>query len=71
MNQLQVKGKVFAIELDAKRFDILNKRVNRYGYADRIKTFNQDFFSFPFDDSRYKNIRMALLDPSCSGSGMS
>lgn len=50
MNQMSVKGRVFAIELDERRYDILNKRISRYGYNSRIKTFNQDFFNFPYLD---------------------
>ena len=36
----------------------------------RIQVFNQDFTTVDPNDEQYAQVRFALVDPSCSGSGI-
>ncbi|CAD8113903.1 unnamed protein product [Paramecium sonneborni] len=60
-------GKIFAIERDEKRFEILKNRLNKY-QCDNVEPLNLDFLTIK--PQNYPKIKIALLDPSCSGSGM-
>lgn len=53
--------------MDSKRHEILRNRVSKYK-CDNTTTINGDFLQLNPKD--YPGIKMALLDPSCSGSGM-
>lgn len=66
-NLLKNTGKVYAIEVDPKRFKILNYHVNKLGLKN-VETINKDFFDIKPD--KYSNIDYIVVDPSCSGSGM-
>lgn len=58
-------GKVFAYEKDSKRYDLLRKRMGLYKASNVVAT-NADFFNV----EKFDNVRMAVVDPSCSGSGI-
>lgn len=64
-------SKLFAVEKDKKRFNLLKKRVEHYGINEKnIRLLNYDFLSIDPHDKKYEKVRFILLDPSCSGSGM-
>ncbi|CAD8106690.1 unnamed protein product [Paramecium primaurelia] len=65
--QNNITGKIYAIERDEKRFEILKNRLNKYN-CENVQPLNFDFLTIKPRD--YPNIKIALLDPSCSGSGM-
>lgn len=60
-------GRVIAIERDPKRFITLEKSLAKHG-CDHVKALNRDFLTI--EPSEYPEIEYALVDPSCSGSGM-
>lgn len=72
-----------AFEKDPKRFKLLKSRmvdanaINRQPHdendvqSDIISAKHADFLSIDVHDPKYRNVRYALLDPSCSGSGVS
>eukprot|EP00494_Astrolonche_serrata_P002059 UN02065 len=62
-------GKVFAFERNEKRCGVLKKRLELMG-ADHVQIFHQDFLETDPSDPQFTNITTALVDPSCSGSGM-
>jgi putative methyltransferase len=63
------KGTVYAFDKDPKRAELLKKRIQYHGMGN-IKVFNQDFLTTDPHSPQFKNVRMILADPSCSGSGM-
>ncbi|CAF0985147.1 unnamed protein product [Adineta steineri] len=65
-NYLRNKGKLYAIELNRRRFKELNINLKTAGVT-CAHTLNGDFLNvtLPFDEIDY-----ILLDPSCSGSGI-
>lgn len=58
-------GKVFAFEKDEKRFNVLEKRL-KLSKVSNVQCQNLDFFEFEGGH----NIKIAIVDPSCSGSGI-
>lgn len=58
-------GKVFAFERDPRRFEVLQKRL-KICRVDNVEAANLDFF----DVKRLQNVKVAVVDPSCSGSGI-
>ncbi len=38
--------------------------------ANKVMVSNEDYLSLNPQDDKYSNVRVVLLDPSCSGSGM-
>lgn len=65
-----VDGKVFAIERDSERFEILKKMVSRAGASSIVECHNRDFLALDPSLPKYSHVEYALVDPSCSGSGM-
>lgn len=63
-------GRVFAIEKDCKRFEVLRKMVKRAGADSIVECHNRDFLSLDPSLPKYRAVEYALVDPSCSGSGM-
>ncbi len=61
-------GRVFAMEKDSKRAEVLRHRCVSTG--GRTEVENSDFFQSRPDDERYCNLHAILIDPSCSGSGL-
>ena len=64
------KGKIYAFEKDPKRCKILGKRMIEAGARNVFVTL-ADYLQVDTKSSNYNNVRTILLDPSCSGSGMS
>ncbi|KAI9988487.1 hypothetical protein PInf_021914 [Phytophthora infestans] len=64
------KRRVFAFDRSPKRLDLLKRRMTLAGAATRVQAELQSFLDVPVDDDMYRNVRSILLDPSCSGSGM-
>ena len=58
-------GVVYAYEKDEKRYNLLKSRIESSG-SDNIIPIHQDFFTV----KGLKNIKVAIVDPSCSGSGI-
>ncbi|RLN97125.1 hypothetical protein BBJ28_00010136 [Nothophytophthora sp. Chile5] len=62
--------RVFAFDRSAKRLDLLKRRMELAGASTRVQAELQSFLEVPVDGEMYRNVRSILLDPSCSGSGM-
>lgn len=62
--------KVFAFDRSAKRLDLLKRRMNLMGADGIVDAVLQSFLEIDVDDAKFANVRSILLDPSCSGSGM-
>lgn len=58
-------GVLFAFEKDEKRFNLLKNRIFQ-AKADNIIAKNEDFFNV----TDFPNVKIAIVDPSCSGSGI-
>ncbi|KAH8831525.1 S-adenosyl-L-methionine-dependent methyltransferase [Flagelloscypha sp. PMI_526] len=63
------QGKVFAFELDRKRFGTLQKMLDK-AQCTNVEPINLDFLTVDPKDSKYQGVTHILLDPSCSGSGI-
>ncbi|KAJ8368756.1 hypothetical protein SKAU_G00087840 [Synaphobranchus kaupii] len=63
------KGKLFAFDLDAKRFSTMSTLLLRAGVTCQ-QLANQDFLKVDPESPEYSQVEYILLDPSCSGSGM-
>nr|XP_009402162.1 PREDICTED: probable 28S rRNA (cytosine-C(5))-methyltransferase isoform X3 [Musa acuminata subsp. malaccensis] len=64
------KGKIIACEFNAERVRILEKTIRRSG-APNVDIVNGDFLDINTSDPVFKEVHAILLDPSCSGSGIS
>ncbi|CAM0946100.1 unnamed protein product [Alopecurus aequalis] len=64
------EGSIIACELNKERAKTLQHTVRRSG-ANNIETVNGDFLEIDSNDPSYAEVRAILLDPSCSGSGIS
>lgn len=64
------EGRVFAIERDSERFEILKKMVVKAGASKIVECHNRDFLALDPSLPKYSKVEYALVDPSCSGSGM-
>uniref|UniRef100_A0A0E0CHZ7 SAM-dependent MTase RsmB/NOP-type domain-containing protein n=1 Tax=Oryza meridionalis TaxID=40149 RepID=A0A0E0CHZ7_9ORYZ len=64
------EGSITACELNKERTKTLQNTIQRSG-ANNIETINGDFLDIDNNDPSYAEVRAILLDPSCSGSGIS
>ncbi|WUR04105.1 NOL1/NOP2/SUN domain-family member 5 [Vairimorpha necatrix] len=64
---LKNTGKVFAFEVDEKRFKILNYQIKKLNLKN-VTSLNEDFLDV--ENTKYKNVDYMLVDPTCSGSGI-
>ncbi|GMF34219.1 unnamed protein product [Phytophthora fragariaefolia] len=64
------KRRVFAFDRSPKRLELLKRRMQLAGAATRVQAELMSFLEVPVDGEKYRNVRSILLDPSCSGSGM-
>ncbi len=62
-------GKIIACEKDKKRFELLKNNTQKMGCAN-IECFLHDFLQIDPNHEDWKDIEYALVDPSCSGSGI-
>lgn len=65
---MQNKGQIYAVEINKKRFATLEKIIESAG-ATCIKSINEDVLRLKTDIC--PNTEYILVDPSCSGSGIS
>lgn len=66
LSRLHHDARITAMEKNGKRFDILNKNINKYS-ADNVETVNNDFLSFsPENEEQFDLI---LIDAPCTGLG--
>ena len=63
--------KVFAFDRSATRLNVLQKRMQLAGVDHLVDSHCMSFLDADPLDPRFSNVRNILLDPSCSGSGMS
>lgn len=61
---------LYAFERDARRHDLLKSRMVSAGADAIVRPVHTDFLSVNPCEECYRNIRFALADPSCSGSGL-
>jgi putative methyltransferase len=61
------KCKLFAFEMNDNRFELLTNNINRHNTTTTIQPIKMDFLKS--DINEYKNVKLILADPSCSGSG--
>lgn len=59
------KGKLFAFELNPHRFQLLARRLNEYK-ANNVVAKRADYLRAKIP----RGIKVAVVDPSCSGSGI-
>ncbi|WOL14045.1 putative 28S rRNA (cytosine-C(5))-methyltransferase isoform X1 [Canna indica] len=64
------KGKIIACELNEERFRTLEETIYRSG-APNVDIVHGDFLDINSRDPLFKEVHAILLDPSCSGSGIS
>jgi len=70
-HQLAERGKsVLACEADPQRFKLLSNRMKLLG-ADNVTPKLQNFFHIDVESKPWCDVTKIMLDPSCSGSGMS
>ncbi|XP_072750052.1 28S rRNA (cytosine-C(5))-methyltransferase [Anoplolepis gracilipes] len=65
--KLQNCGNIYAVEIDAKRFETLFKQI-KITHSLCVKLLNQD--ALTLDPKQYSHVEYILVDPSCSGSGI-
>lgn len=65
---LKKKGTIYAVEKDHQRYRHLCKNVQMSGSSGVVQTLNED--SIKLTDGAVPGVQYILVDPSCSGSGM-
>ncbi|XP_012219603.2 28S rRNA (cytosine-C(5))-methyltransferase [Linepithema humile] len=65
--KLHNHGTVYAVEIDAKRFETLCNQIETT-HAFCVKPIKQD--ALTLDPKQYLDVEYILVDPSCSGSGI-
>ncbi|XP_011864315.1 PREDICTED: probable 28S rRNA (cytosine-C(5))-methyltransferase [Vollenhovia emeryi] len=65
--KLQNYGQVYAVEIDAKRFETLLSQI-RKTRSSCVEALNQD--ALTLDPKQYSHVEYILVDPTCSGSGI-
>lgn len=63
-------SKVFAFDRSPKRLELLKRRMKVVGAEGIVEPCLQSFLEIDVHEAKYANVRSILLDPSCSGSGM-
>ncbi|XP_078176807.1 S-adenosyl-L-methionine-dependent methyltransferases superfamily protein isoform X1 [Carex rostrata] len=64
------RGNIIACELNQPRLTVLQETIRKSG-ATNIDTMHGDFLDVDPSDPAYMKVQAILLDPSCSGSGIS
>jgi len=64
------KVKVWAFEKDKQRFKVLSEMIKLAGCTN-VHCINGDFLAVDPSDERFKHVSHIMVDPSCSGSGIS
>mmetsp|Transcript_26903 Transcript_26903/g.69181 ORF Transcript_26903/g.69181 Transcript_26903/m.69181 type:complete len:253 (-) Transcript_26903:108-866(-) len=68
-SRMHNEGKVIAFDKDKERYTLLKRTVAEMG-ASCVECVWSSFLDTGHDDERYLDVRGAILDPSCSGSGI-
>ncbi|KAF3481041.1 uncharacterized protein GIQ15_03800 [Arthroderma uncinatum] len=67
----QQKNRIFSLDASHSRSKILQEMVKKAGVKDRVTVLpGQDFLALDPKDRRFQQVTALLLDPSCSGSGI-
>ena len=61
--------KIFAVDKDAHRLTTMNTLTLKAGVV-CVQLIHSDFLRINPDDPAYAEVEYAIVDPSCSGSGM-
>jgi putative methyltransferase len=69
LSEYFMKSKVYAFEINDNRFEILQNNINIHNTLTTIQPIKMDFLTTDISDPKFKNVRIILADPSCSGSG--
>ncbi|KAM0944768.1 putative 16S rRNA (cytosine(967)-C(5))-methyltransferase [Dioscorea sansibarensis] len=64
------QGKIIACELNEERVKVLETSIRKCG-AHNVDIIHGDFLKLDTKDTRFSKVHAILLDPSCSGSGIS
>lgn len=64
------KPSLYAFEKNPERFQLLSRRMNEAGATHIVIPTHADFLITDPSDKKYANVTYALVDPSCSGSGL-
>ena len=65
-----VSRKILAYERDGKRMTLLRQQLRKVGVTNTTP-IHQDFLSVNPQDPQFADVRYIMVDPSCSGSGLS
>ncbi|XP_068757928.1 28S rRNA (cytosine-C(5))-methyltransferase-like [Montipora capricornis] len=63
------KGKIFGFDTDKKRLSVMEKLMKTAG-VDCVTTTNCSFLEVDPFDEKYSKVEYIVVDPSCSGSGI-
>ncbi|GAV07703.1 hypothetical protein RvY_17512 [Ramazzottius varieornatus] len=66
---MENQGKIFAVDLDAERCKRMEKSLQHYGVT-CATTINEDFLKISPQNERFSAASHILVDPTCSGSGV-
>ncbi|KAJ1346876.1 hypothetical protein KIN20_001799 [Parelaphostrongylus tenuis] len=66
---LQGTGKIWAIDRSADRMETMERMLEECG-VNNVSIFNEDFLRVDVNDRKFAEVRYAVVDPPCSGSGM-
>jgi putative methyltransferase len=61
---------VFAFEKNLKRYEYLLENMKKSKLDCFVDVKNSDFLTVDVDNKQYNNVKLILVDPSCSGSGV-
>lgn len=61
---------IYAFEKNSERFQLLSRRMNEAGSSHIVIPTHMDFLTTDPNDEKYSCVEYALVDPSCSGSGL-
>ncbi|KAK2850696.1 hypothetical protein FQN49_005409 [Arthroderma sp. PD_2] len=65
------KNRIFSLDASHSRSKILQEMVKKAGVKDRVTVLpGQDFLALDPKDQQFQQVTALLLDPSCSGSGI-
>jgi putative methyltransferase len=67
-----LNSKVFAFDRDEQRCKLLKEMMQKHVSTDSIavECMQMDFLQVDYNDEKYRNVKVILCDPSCSGSGI-
>ncbi|KAM5431254.1 putative 25S rRNA (cytosine(2278)-C(5))-methyltransferase [Microsporum ferrugineum] len=65
------RSRVFSLDASPSRSKVLQEMVKKAGVGERVTVLpGQDFLALDPEDRRFRQVTGLLLDPSCSGSGI-